>query len=429
MKKYLLRAAMIASLCLLAAGTVMAPQAFADSSKAPTVSAAVAKPLQAAHKALQDKDWATALAKLKEAQAVGNLNDYDQYLINYFTGIAQYNLNDVADAAAAFVAAVESPAAPVDQRKDVFHDAIGLEEQLGNWPKVLELAKVAQDNNLVDDNIANVIAVAYLNNNDCATAQTWAQKSIALSTAASKVPARNVYEVILQCQIKQKDVTGEIKTVEMTSNLYGTPNDWGNLLNVSTDMLATANKANHELAALSLFRLRLATMAETKGADWLWGAELAMGMGLDSPGDAQQMLNAGLKNGTLSQAQAAGPLAKASAKARGDEATLAVAEKAASKEANGNGATSVAEAYYGYGRYADAERVATLAISKGGPKMLEAKLLLGCAQAMQGEDAAATQTFSLVKGDPALERAAYLWTLYTTRKYGQPAATPAPAAH
>ena len=54
-------------------------------------------------------------------------------------------------------------------------------------------------------------------------------------------------------------------------------------------------------------------------------------------------------------------------------------------------------------------------------------MLLGVAQAQLGDDAAATQNLALVKGDPALERAAKLWTLYAARKYGKPAAA-APAA-
>jgi hypothetical protein len=436
MKKNLLRAAAIAGFCLLAAGT--APQAFADSAKGPTVSAAAGKTLQAAQKALQDKDWTTALDKLKDARAVSNLTDYDNYVINYYTGIADVNLKDYAGAANAFVAAAQSTAAPIDQRKEPISLAIRLENQISNWPKVIELGKLAADNNVVDDTIAGVLAIAYVNTNDYTNAQLYAQKSIDLSTAAGKLPDRSSYQVVLLCQNKKKDIAGETKTLETLANLYGTSNDWGNLLTIALGTLSTTNKGNHELLALFLFRLRLATGAETTGDDWLLAADVAIGQNvlggakqtaIYSPGDAQQFLNAGLKSGALSQAQAAAPLAKANAKAKGDEASLPTAEKDASKEANGNGAVSVAEGYYGYGRYADAERVATLAISKGGPKTTEAELVLGCAQAMQGENAAATQTFSQVKGDPGFERVAYLWTLYATRKYGQPAATPAPAAN
>jgi hypothetical protein len=87
----------------------------------------------------------------------------------------------------------------------------------------------------------------------------------------------------------------------------------------------------------------------------------------------------------------------------------------------------VAEDYYGYGKYADTVRVAQRAIAKGGVKAAEAQLLLGIAQAQLGDNAAATQSLALVKGDPALERASHLWTIYTTRKSVQAVAAPAPA--
>jgi hypothetical protein len=55
-------------------------------------------------------------------------------------------------------------------------------------------------------------------------------------------------------------------------------------------------------------------------------------------------------------------------------------------------------------------------------------LLLGAAQAMQNKPEA-VQSLADVKGDSSLERAAQLWTIYATRKYGKAAAAPAaPAA-
>lgn len=130
-------------------------------------------------------------------------------------------------------------------------------------------------------------------------------------------------------------------------------------------------------------------------------------------------------SGTLSQAKGAALLNKANAAARIDEPTLAAADAIAAKISSSDKDVSVAEDYYGYGRYADAARVAQRAISKSGPKALEAQLLLGVAQAQQGDNTAAAQSLALVKGDASLEKAAQLWTLYATRKYGKAATTPA----
>lgn len=433
MKTNFLRALAVAGLCLIATGT--APKAFAadDAAKqGPKISSAIAKPMQAAQKALTAQDWKGALDALKEAQANSDLTDYDKYVINYYSGIAYVRTNDDADAATAFTAAAESPAiseVPDDQRSQAIRIAIELQNQMSNWNKVIELGKVADANKVSDPAIYGMLAIAYVNANDYATATVDAQKSVALYKAAGKTPEHSVYQVILLAQAKQHDIQGETKTLETLANLYGEPQDWGNLIDIALGTLQTPNKGNRELAALFLFRLRIATKAETSGDDYLLASEVAMG--LNSPGDAQASLQAGLASGKLSQDKAAPALAKANARARGDEASLGAAEKAASKEKTNAGAVSVAEGYFGYGRYADAARVAQLAIAKGGPKTLEAQMLLGCAQAMEGDDATATQTLAQVKGDPALESAAHLWTLYATRAYGKTAAAPAatPAAH
>jgi len=85
----------------------------------------------------------------------------------------------------------------------------------------------------------------------------------------------------------------------------------------------------------------------------------------------------------------------------------------------------VAEAYFGYGRYADAIRAAQKAIELGGVGVPEAKLVLAMSQTKSGDEAGAKQTLASFQGDAALTRAAQLWTVYLSRRYG---ATAAPAA-
>lgn len=431
MKKNFLRAAAIAGFSLFAAATALAPQAYADSKpKGPTISSSIAKPMQAAQKALQDKDWATALASLKEAQATSGLKDYDLYIINRFSGIAEYQLHQTADAANSMTAAAESPAVPDSERSDVLRLAIELQNDASNYAKVVELAKLAETQNINDPTVSSVVAIAYQNQKDYADAAIYAQKAIDQSNAAGKAPDHSNYQILLLNAATQHDLAAETKILEKLANLYGEPADWGNLIDIALGSLNTPNKGNRELAALFLYRLRIVTKAETSADDYMLAAEIAMDeKGVDSPGDAQRVLQAGIDSGVLSQSKAGAALAQANAKAKTDEAGLPTVEKLAAKQATGVGDVSAAEGYYGYGRYADSERVAKLAVSKNGPKQIEALMVLGCAQVGQGEDDAAAQTFAQVKGDPAMERVAYLWTLYTTRKYGTTAAAAAPAGN
>jgi hypothetical protein len=427
MKKNLVRAVLVASLSLFIAGAAFTPTPAVAASSAkddgkPKLGKAAAKPLAEAQKAFAAKDWALMLAKVKEAQALPNLTDYETYIVNYFMGLAYVNAGDKASATPYFVAAAESSAAPSEERNSALRIAVELENEANNNAKVIELGQLADKAGAVDAGLAAIVSVAYYNGNDYPNAKLFAQRSIDLDIAAGKLPNRGAYQVQLMVQNRQKDIPGEVKTLEIMSTNYGVAEDWGHLIDVSLGMLPKSS--TREIAALYLYRLRLTTGAETPAGDYLMVADLALA--LRYPGEAQKALQQGIAAGTLSQASAAAALNKANAQARADEPTLPAADAAAAKSPSANGDVSVAEDYYGYDKFADAVRVAQRAIAKGGQKALEAQLLLGVVQVKQGDNAAA-QSLALVRGDVALERAAQLWTLYATRKYGRPAAV-APAA-
>ncbi len=420
MTKKLVRAALVAGLALFVATT-----AYGADSK-PKLSHSVQKILVDASKAIASKDWAGAVAKLKEAQAVADTTDYDKYVTNTYLGVAYFNLDDKAATTAAFDAAAASPAVPPDELEEAVHKAMIMEYNAANYPKVAELGNIyVKSGQPFSERIATLVASADYLNNNYAEAMTLAQKIIDTTTAAGHLPDRSVYQIVFGSQNRQKDIVGETKTLEIMSNDYGNSDDWSRLDDVTLGSLNSPSKPNRELAALFIYRLRLITDTETTGDDYLLMAELSLG--LNSPGDAENALRTGLAKGAVNPGKAAALKAKADARSRGDEASLPAAEAAAAKSANGNEDVSVAEGYFGYGRYGDVERVAQNAIAKGGPKLLEAKFLLGAAQAMQNKPEA-VQSLADVKGDPSLERAAKLWTIYATRKYGKTAAA-APAAH
>jgi len=421
MKKSFLRAAMVASLSLFVAGMVSVPTLAATTTDTatPKVSKAQSHPLSAAQKALEAKDWATAIAKAKEAQALPDPTDYDKFMINYLLGLAYINSGDKVNATTAFLAATESTTAPADQRATVLRIALKLANDAENYSKVIELGEVALKAGTNDEAVADIVAVAYYNKGDCANALAITPKAIATAQAAAKIPERSTYQVQLMCQNKAKDMAAEIKTLEAMANLYGQPEDWGNLLQFSLGVIPSS-KVYREISVLDVLRLGLITKGDLAADDYMLMADLALGM--HNPGDAQNALRIGLEKGVLTQAKIAAKLNKANADAAGDEQTLAAADAAAAKSATNERDVSVAEGYYSYGHYADAVRVAQRAVGKPGAKRLQAQLLLGMSQAVMGDNANAAQSLALVKGDAAMERAAFLWSLYATRKYGLPAA-------
>jgi tetratricopeptide (TPR) repeat protein len=429
MKKKFLRAALVASLSMFAVGTFLATSsavAASEQPEKPKISKAISKQMSDAQKALQAKDWPTAIAKCKEAEGIADTTDYDKFMIQYFLGFAYFNSGDKKSAGEAYATAAHIPNMPADDHSTTLHNALLLAADQNDYKSIVDLGQIAVKENQLDHAIAGEMAIAYYNLNDLPNAASYAQKSIDLATAAGKTPDRAAYQVLVFCQNKQKDIAGETKTFEQMANLYGNVDDWGHLIDLSLATLSTASKQYREIAALDLYRLRVVTGATSVGEDYKAMADAATI--LHSPGDARTALKTAVSKGVLTQGQVNAALAKASADAARDEPILAQAEAAAAKQKSADEDMSVGEAYFGYGRYADAARVAQRAIAKGGARTAEAKLLLGMCQVQQGDNTTGAQTLSSVDGDPAMDRVGHLWTLYATRKYGAAPATPA-AAH
>ena len=79
-----------------------APVATSAASAANSVSPAFAKPFNEAQDLLKSGNGAATLAKLKEIEALPDLNTYEKYLILRVRAPAEYTVNDTAAATADF---------------------------------------------------------------------------------------------------------------------------------------------------------------------------------------------------------------------------------------------------------------------------------------------------------------------------------------
>jgi len=421
MKKSLLRAALVACLpfCALALTVATAPAQAADKDKAdsPKVSRSISKPLGDCQKALNAKDYATAIAKCSEAKATADLTDYDNYLINRFLSVAYIQTNDRVKAEEAFVAVLKNPACPADDRQNLIGPAIQLAAEANNAALIAELAQIAQKEKITNPDVYGKIAQSYYVVNDSQNAILYAQKAIDLANSQSKVPEYAIYQIMTFSYDKLKDRANEMKGLTLMVRDYGKAEDWKYLLDFALEFLPAGNKTAREVAALDIYRLRLVVGADWAASNFLEAADAADA--IRAFGDERTFLQMGIAKGVFSPAKIAPAVAKNAADAKKDEPVLPQVEKAAK---DGKSLTSVAEAYYGYGRFADAARVAQTAVAAGGPFVGEAKLVLGMALARQGNEAAAKQALTGFTGDPALVRAAELWNVYLNRQPPAPAA-------
>jgi tetratricopeptide (TPR) repeat protein len=309
----------------------------------------------------------------------------------------------------------ESPALPAASAKDIFHNAMLLSTEAKHYQKVIEFGALADKAGGMDDKEQTALAQSYYFLGEYDKSAAVAQKAVDAAVAAGRVPDRGALQLILTSQVKAKDQAGAQRTLETLVQDFGDTSDWGEEID-----LTLGTKGLTDIDVLNLYRLRVLANGTVPPADYPMMAGVAVHLGY--PGEAAAMLERGNVRGAA--------LTAARAKEAEDKRTLPSFDALARKRATGDYDVKLAEAYYGYGRYAEAEEAARRAISKGGTKdPHEAQMVLGMALTAQGKNAEALQVLGQVKGSPAIEKVAHVWTLYAGRKYGgADASAPATAA-
>lgn len=417
MRKSFVRTVFAASLM---AGAAWITPGLAADAPAQKVSAAVGKPLSEAAKAMKANDFVTALAKTKEAEAASTHVPFDDYTIQQFYGNIYIGTKDYKGAEGAFEAMSSSSALPPADKAGVLTTVIQLAVNNADWPAVMQYAAQLQAIGPLPDNVVEPVAVAYYNSGALDKALVLAKQGIATAQAAGKSPPQSLMDIVTRSQLKSNDTAGAQKTLEGLAQTYGEPNDWAQLIDLSFGTLKNLN----DLQALYLYRLRVTTNATTSVDDYAIMANITTKAGY--PGETVAFLEHGMSQGTVKAGDKAGAqLSLARSKMGEDQKSLPAFAKAAEARKSGDFDVKLAEAYYGYARYADAEAAAQRAITKGGMKDAgEAQMVLGMALTGEGKSADAAAAFAKAGGSANNTAIAHLWSLYAERKYGS-----TPVAH
>ena len=166
---------------------------------------------------------------------------------------------------------------------------------------------------------------------------------------------------------------------------------------------------------LQLYRLMSEVDVLTRPDEYTEMAQIALDQG--SPGEAQHILEKGFQKAVFSDQRTKDKnqrlLDSAKKVAATDQPALPKIEKDADAAPTGDKDVGVGLAYLGYQQYDKASDLLSKGLTKGGVKSdAEAHLLLGIAQLKAGHKDDAVKSFHAVKGDPALERLANLWSLH-----------------
>jgi hypothetical protein len=381
------------------------------------LSSAVLKPLAEAQKLFNAGDLAGALVKLKEAQAVPDRKPIDDYTINQFLGGIAIKQNDYAAAAVAYEAMADSPALPDDpvQKKSILHNALLLSAQAKHYQKTVVYGQQLQALNGMDEQTTTSLAIAYFNLNDLPHAQQAAQQAIDLAKAAGKEPDPGMLQIVMNSQVTSNNQAGAEQTLEQLYQAAHDPGSLGRLIDASL-----AEPGMNDLYFMHLYRLKRLAGAMAQGDDYTQLANAAYLQGY--PEEAVSVLQEGVASGKVSSGKAESVLRKARNDAAADERQLPSIAASAARAKAGQEDAKLAEDYWGYGRYADAEAAARRGVGKGGIKdPAEGPLLVGMALVAQGKYADGIQALAQVGGSQAARKTAHLWTLYAQTKAGSAA--------
>jgi tetratricopeptide (TPR) repeat protein len=385
--------------------------------KGQSVSKSLATPLKAAQDAMKANDFAGALAHVKEAQAVPGLTDYDNFVINQFLGNIYIGMKDYKNAETAFVAMASSPDLPQADKANAYSTTIQLAVNNNDWATAIKFGEQLQAIAPLQGPLVEQLAVAYYNSGDKAKALAIAKPQIDADKAAGRPSSEALMQIQLGAQATSNDTAGAMATIEGMVAQHGNPDDWARLID-----LTFGSKGLTDIQALNLYRLRIITGATTSVDDYVIMGQVAS-INLLYPVEGEMMIEHGVSTGVVKPGdKASAALAQIRPKAAKDKASIGEFEKLAIARKTGDYDLKLAETYYGYGRYADAETAVRRAMGKGGVKdNAEAQMVLGMALAQQGKNADAAAAFAKVSGNANEMKIAHLWTVYAQRQYGAPA--------
>lgn len=422
MTKFIRRAAMAAlfsTVSAFAVATVLpghgaVAAAAAKKDEGPKIRNAVGKPLNDAIKltdaakmakndAEKAKDFADALAKVQEADAIKDKTPDEEYQVAKFLGFIAINqpMPDYAAAAAAYNREVASGAAPEAEKAGMYNVALRLNYQNMNYAEVIKDGTELEKLQPLDDTGYLVMIQSYYNTNDFTNSAEMAKKEIAAKAAAGMRPSEDVLGLLLNSQIKAKNEAGAHEALDQLAMISAKPEVWGQVMDFA---LGTQGLADHHL--LNLYRLSLLT-GTMKDADYAAMATIDLQNGL--PNEAISVLKKGNKTGEL--------LTQANELASKDAQLLSALSEEAAKQTNGELDVKLGESYYADGQYDKAIASLEKGIQKGGLKdRADALTTLGIAYWAAGKKDMALAKFEEAAAEkgPA-GQVAHVWTLYGKR--------------
>jgi tetratricopeptide (TPR) repeat protein len=377
---------------------------------AQAVSAAVAKPLDAANKAIKAGKFDEAISKLREVGAASGKTAYDSYVMNQLLSYVLLKQNKFADAVPVLEAILNSGLAPGAEKTTINKQLLGIYFSQKNYAKTIEIGQGLIASGTADNVTYGAVAQSYERQGKLGDAVKFVKSRIDGAVSKGAKPAENELLMLLDYQRRLKDDKGQVETFEKLLAYYPKGDYWENLI---PPLLRAPG--NSDALTLGIYRLMLSTGTLKKAEDYTEMAQLAKEQG--SAGEALEVLQKGLSSNVYIEQRdkdrSMRLLDAIKKQAAADQAALPKADADAKAGKSGDADVAVGSTYYGLGQYDKAIEVLKRGIGKGGLATPEAaQTLLGVALYRQKRTAEADAAFKAVKGDPKWVRVANLWAIH-----------------
>src|SRR5712691_11102529 len=165
----------------------------------------IAKPIQAAIELLKSKKGKEALAKVREAQAVGDRTPYENYVLERVLGQAAAAAGEPSIAARAFENVANSPASPEGERRQFFAAAASQYYLMKNYAKSAELAARYFRDGGTEKSVRTIYVQALYLGNDFASAAKELMKDLEAEERENKAPAEDQLQLLASSCSQIKD--------------------------------------------------------------------------------------------------------------------------------------------------------------------------------------------------------------------------------
>ena len=379
-----------------------------------TVRPEIGKPIQAAIELIKSKKGKEALVKVREAQAVGDRTPYENYLVDRVLGQAAASAGEPAIAAGAFENVAASPGTPEGERRQFLAAAASQYYLVKNYAKTAELAARYFKDGGTEKSVRTIYVQALYLGRDFAGAAKELMKDLEAEEQSGRAPTEEQLQLLANSCTQIKDAACYGKAMEMLVAYYPKRDYW-----LSVIYSVATRPGFSERLALDVARLKIET-GTMRGADeYLDAAQLALQDGF--PMDAVRIIDKGYASGILGTGSDA-----ARHKRLKDMAAKNLAEdkKALAREGSQSVAGKDGRALFneGFNYVLLGKPEQGLALMEKGirdvkafRRLEHAKLQLGYAYHLAGQNQKAIQILKTVQGADGAAALARLWAIRLSR--------------